>query len=285
MSGLAIVTGAGHGIGTVIAARLATDGFAVGCLDIDGEAATETAAAIRERGAAASGLRCDVRDPAEVRAVMEALVAEFGPIHGVVNNAMSWAPTGPVLGIADEQWHADIAMLLGSYRTVTAGANPHLAPGSSVVMISSVHGLFGSAGWGSYAVAKAGIIQLARVLASELGPRGIRVNAVAPGIIAHHEGLEKYVGRPELLQQHVVAAPLRRTGTADDVAGTVSFLVGPDSTWLTGQTITVDGGMTSVLQLTELELYSGIWPDGAWPPQPQHSTESQYSPESSSDAH
>ena len=279
MGGLAVVTGAGHGIGSVIAARLAVDGFAVGCLDIDGDAAADTAGTIRGRGQLASGLRCDVRDPVEVRVVMESLVSEFGPIHGVVNNAMSWAPAGPVLGIDEAQWHADIAMLLGSYRTVTAGADPHLAPGSSIVMISSVHGLFGSAGWGSYAVAKAGIISLARVLASEMGPRGIRVNAVAPGIIAHHEGLEKYVGRPELLQQHVVASPLRRTGTAEDVAGTVSFLLGPDSTWVTGQTITVDGGMTSVLQLTELELYSGIWPDGAWPPQPQHS------PESPADAH
>jgi NAD(P)-dependent dehydrogenase (short-subunit alcohol dehydrogenase family) len=271
VGGLAVVTGAGHGIGTVIADRLGADGFAVGCLDIDGVAASGRASLIRDRGQVAVGRRCDVRDTAEVRAVMESLVNEFGPIHAVVNNAMSWAPTGPVLGIDELQWHADIAMLLGSYRTVTAGANSHLAAGSSVVMISSVHGLFGSAGWGSYAVAKAGIIQLARVLASELGPRGIRVNAVAPGIIAHSDGLEKYVGRPDLLQQHVVASPLRRTGTAEDVAGAVSFLVGRDSTWITGQTITVDGGMTSVLQLTELELYSGIWPDGAWPPQPQNS--------------
>jgi NAD(P)-dependent dehydrogenase (short-subunit alcohol dehydrogenase family) len=278
VGGLAVVTGAGHGIGSVLAARLAADGYSVGCLDIDGEAAAENANEIRLRGHVASGRRCDVRDATEVRAVLTSLVDEYGPIHGLVNNAMSWAPEGSVLSINEERWQADMTMLLGSYRTVTAAANTYLSTGGSVVMISSVHGLFGSAGWGSYAVAKAGIIQLARVLASEMGPRNIRVNAVAPGIIAHSEGLEKYRGRPELEHQHVVASPLRRTGTAEDVAGVVSFLVGPDSSFVTGQTITVDGGMTSVLQLTELELYSGIWPDGAWPPQPKDS------PEASSDA-
>ncbi len=243
---VAVVTGAGQGIGAAIARRLAGDGMSVAVIERDGAAAADTVEAIREKGGTALAIACDVTRTAEVDAMAERVAAELGRPGVLVNNA-GITRDGLLFAMDDEDWDAVVDVHLnGSFRCVRAVA-PHMAAQGRgrIVNLSSIAAL-GNPGQANYATAKAGIQGLTRTLAIELGPAGITVNAVAPGFVdtAMTDAVARRMRKdPALLRAEAASrAPLRRVGVPEDIAGVVAFLAGPDAGYLTGQTLYVDGG-------------------------------------------
>lgn len=243
---VAIVTGAGRGIGQGIALMLAERGAKLGVLDVDPALARETAAAI---GAAAIGLACDVADLASVDGAFTAVEREFGPVDVLVNNAgISPKQQGRRADIQDmppEEWRRVMAVNLdGAFHCVRRAVPAMIAARrGAIVNQSSVagktfYGDFPLTGV-HYAASKAGLIGFTKHLAGELGPHGITVNAIAPGRI--DTPLMRGVAA-EINESIRRDTPLGRLGTPEDVARAVCFLTGPDAAFVTGQTIDVAGG-------------------------------------------
>ncbi|AOR34234.1 beta-ketoacyl-ACP reductase [Streptomyces fodineus] len=243
---VAIVTGAGQGIGAAIARRLAFDGMSVAVLERVETATVETVEAIRANGGTAVGIACDVTRTAEVDAMADLVAARLGPADVLVNNA-GITRDNLLFAMGDDDWDEVIDVHLhGSFRCARAvGRHMREQGHGRIVNVSSVAAL-GNPGQANYATAKAGIQGLTRTLAIELGPSGITVNAVAPGFV--HTAMTDAVARrirkdPAQLRDAAASrVPLRRVGVPEDIAGVVAFLAGPDAGYLTGQTIQVDGG-------------------------------------------
>ena len=238
---VALVTGGARGIGRGIAGRLAAEGAAVAIVDIDGPAAGTAAVEIGATGARAASYVCDVRDSGQVLEVVDRVVADFGRLDVLVNNA-GVARDGLLMRMKPEDWDLVLAInLKGAFNFIRAGCRQMMKQRSgSIVNISSVVGLMGNAGQANYSASKAGLLGLTKSAAKEFSSRGIRVNAVAPGLIE----TEMTAGLPvEVKAGWLEIIPLGRGGTIQDVAGVVAFLAGPDSAYLTGQVIQIDGGM------------------------------------------
>ncbi|MFE7355850.1 SDR family NAD(P)-dependent oxidoreductase [Streptomyces sp. NPDC057543] len=239
-----LITGAGQGIGAATARRLASEGARVLVTDLDGDRAERTAAAIRETGGTAEALDCDVSDRAAVEAAVAHAVAAFGSLDVLVNNAYACTPDVPLFEEEpDEAWQRDLDITLtGPYRCARA-ALPHLVASGrgAIVNIGSVNGEqdFGNH---AYSAAKAGLGSLTRTLAGHAGPRGVRVNLVAPGTIR----TDAWAGRDAQLSRVSGLYPLGRVGEPDDIASAVAFLASRDAAWITGTTLRVDGGLTAV---------------------------------------
>ena len=224
---LALVTGAGRGLGAAIASRLRADGYAVACLDLCvGEGITA----------------CDVSNAAEVDACFAALPS--APIV-VVNNA-GIVRFGPLLELFDHDFRAVVDVnLIGTFNVARAAARRMKADGvaGSIINITSMNGVAAGPNSGAYGSTKAAIALLTQQMAIEWGPLGIRVNAVAPGLI--DAGMSKPIyADPQARSARSARVPIGRLGTAEDVANVVSFLAGPQSAYITGQEILVDGGVT-----------------------------------------
>jgi 3-oxoacyl-[acyl-carrier protein] reductase len=239
---VALVTGGSRGIGRAVVQRLAADGFDVAfCYQSNTAAAEQTARLAEAAGARALAKPVDVADADAVRAFVAATEAELGPIAAVVNSA-GIVRDKVLLSMKDDDWHSVIdTNLSGTYNVCRAAVFPLMKRrGGSIVNLSSVAGVYGNPGQANYSASKAGIIGLTRALAKEVGGYGIRVNAVAPGFIdTDMTGDLSEKNRTEMMAQ----IPLKRWGTADEVADMVSFLVSDRAAYVTAAVLNVDGGI------------------------------------------
>jgi 3-oxoacyl-[acyl-carrier protein] reductase len=239
---VAVVTGAGRGIGHAISLRLASEGARVACVSRSEENARRAADELNERRAgAAKPYAVDVADHSAVQKIGAEILQEFGRIDILVNNA-GIARDGLAMRMSVEDWDIVITTnLRGAFNFTQAVARAMTKQRSGrIINITSVIGLIGNAGQTNYAASKAGLVGFTKSLARELASRNITVNAVAPGFIRTDmtSGLSNEI--KATIQARI---PLGRTGTAEDVANVVAFLASADASYITGQTICVDGGI------------------------------------------
>jgi 3-oxoacyl-[acyl-carrier protein] reductase len=241
-TGVAVITGGTRGIGLAVAKRLAGDGYDV-LLTYRGDA--EAAAAAKD-GLAGSGrqvevIAADISTADGAGRAIEAAMQSLGRLDVLVNNAGITRDT-LLMRMSDDDWDAVLTTnLKGAFLTTKAAIRPMLRQRSGrIVNITSVVGQVGNAGQANYAAAKAGLIGFTKSLAKEVGSRGITVNAIAPGFI----DTRLTAALPDEMKTMLLErTPLNRLGTPEDVAGAVAFLVGPDASFITGHTLTVDGGL------------------------------------------
>ena len=240
---VALVTGASRGIGAACAQRLAADGWDVALTYATDRAACEqTADAVRAAGRRALTVQVDTRDPDAVDAAIAAVEDTLGPLEAIVVNAGT-TRDGLAIRMTAEDWQTPIQVNLeGAASTIRAGAARMQARKSgSIVAVTSIVGEHGNAGQANYAASKAGMMGMVRSLAKELGPDGIRINAVAPGFIRTR--LTDVLGDDQVARLQSATA-LGRLGDPEDVAGPVAFLVSPASRFVTGTLVDVDGGLS-----------------------------------------
>ncbi len=243
---VAIVTGAGSrgpglGNGKATAILFAREGARVLCVDLVKERADETLGLIRAEGGEADAFAADVTRADDCRAMVDAAVERWGGLDVLHNNVGIESRTD-LLDTTEEEWDQTLRVDLTSMFLATKSAVPALAArgGGSVICVSSIAGLRG-VGRTAYAAAKAGVIGLVRSVAGQLGPQGIRVNAIAPGLV--WTPMVELRG-PEAREQRRRASPLGTEGTAWDVAWGAVYLASDESRWVTGQTLVIDAGLT-----------------------------------------
>jgi len=242
----ALVTGAGRGIGEALAGGLAAGGAAVAVCDVDGAAAAKTAAGIAERhGGRAVGITVDIADSAAVRMAVGNAESELGPIDVLVNNA-GIDVIERFVDSVEETWDRIIAVNLRGTITVTrAVLDGMIERGAGrIIHIASDAGRVGSSGEVVYSATKGGVIAFGKALAREVGRYGITVNSVCPGP-TDTALLGQVAAYSQKMHDAVVRSiPLRRVGEPTDIAGAVAFLASDDASYITGQTLSVSGGLT-----------------------------------------
>lgn len=242
---VAMVTGAGHGIGRAIAQQLSSEGAAVAVLEINEQRGRETVELLRAEGRKAFLVGADITIPSEVEAAVGAVAEAIGSINLLVNNA-AFTDAGKFEAMSIDSWHHEIDVNLhGTFHCIRA-VLPMMKAGNggAIVNLSSVNGLryFGNP---SYSAAKAGIISLTQAVASEFGPQGIRCNAVCPGSVRTDN--ETWTMRqqrdPEVFQKLARWYPLGRVAEPEDIAKAVAFLGSDEAAYINGVALPVDGGL------------------------------------------
>jgi len=252
---VALVTGAGQGIGRGIALRLAREGFDVAVLDVNHQTARAVCGEVQASGARAMALVVDLLDVQAIQPAIQRLVQEMGRLDVLVNNAGN-VPITPLLEITEAEWDRVLDLnLKASFFCLQAAGRVMMAQRSGcIVNMTSISGLGPRPVQTHYAAAKAGVISLTTSAALTFAPYRITVNAVCPGVVDTPLTQQIHVDRSRLagitleesLARKVSHIPLGRIETPEDVAGVVAFLVSPDGAYITGQTIVVDGGMLLV---------------------------------------
>ena len=247
---VAVVTGAGGGIGQGIALGLAKFGADIAVLDIDGDRAARTVTAIGELGREALAIPVDVMDSEGVRNAVGQAAERFGRINILVNNA-GGVRAARFLDQSERSWRRHIDINLVSMLSATSASVPHMitAGGGSIVNVTSIEGLRAAPMYAVYAACKAGMINFTKTMALELGEHNIRINAIAPdqtitpGMRANRTGpVDPSTWYERSAESVARAIPLRREGIVDDCAATAVFLSSKMGSYITGETISVDGG-------------------------------------------
>ena len=242
---VALITGSSRGIGRSIAETMAGLGAKVVVSSRKADACEEVAAAIRKDGGEAHVIPCNIGRREEVEALVKGTLDKFGKIDALVCNAAVNPYYGPLAGIADEQFDKIMATNIRSNLWLANLAIPGMAErnGGTVTIISSIGGIRGSNILGAYGISKAADFALARALAVEWGPKNIRVNCIAPGLVK--TDFAKALWEDEAnLKRRLVTTPLRRIGEPEDIGGIAAFLAAPAGAFITGQVIVADGGVT-----------------------------------------
>ena len=244
---VAVITGAARGIGFGIAQRFASEGARVAVLDLDEASAAEAARRLPAvEGARAIGIGCDVTDTESAEAAVDRVVSELDGIHVLVNNA-GITRDNLLFKMTDDDWDAVMNVHLRGAFLMTRAAQKHFVAQKygKILNLSSVSAL-GNRGQANYSAAKMGIQGLTRTLGIELGPFGINANAVAPGFIVTEmtdDTARRLKMEPEELQRlNAEATPVRRVGQPADIAAAAAFLCSDEASFITGQTLYVDGG-------------------------------------------
>jgi len=239
---IAIVTGGSRGIGKAIVKRLAAEGASVALTYAsNAEAAAQTVEEVRIAGGNVKAYHCDNADSASIEATVNAVIADFGGLDVLVNNA-GITRDGLLARMSEADWDAVIDTNLKGTFLFSKAAIKHMMSKRQgrVINIASVVGITGNPGQANYVSSKAGVIGLTKSVAKELAGRNITANAIAPGYIS-----TDMTAKLNEAQQAAIAAliPMKRQGTPEEVAAAVAFLAGPDSVYITGQVLCVDGGM------------------------------------------
>ncbi len=242
---VALITGASSGIGRATAEAMARQGARVAVNFHKNPAGAEaTAEAVRGAGGEALVVRADVTRDAEIRAMVEAVRAKWGRIDILVNNAGDLLARRTLADMTEDYWDQIMDLNLKSVFLVVKAVWEEMAARKSgcIINVSSIAGRNGGGhGAAAYAAAKGGLLTYTKGLAKELAPHGVRVNGIAPGVIAtpYHERYSP----PEVFQKFVAAIPLARAGTAEEIADVIVFLASPAARYMTGETVEVNGGM------------------------------------------
>jgi 3-oxoacyl-[acyl-carrier protein] reductase len=239
---IALITGAAQGIGLATARKFAAEGASLVLCDRNPATLEPVAAELRAAGAPVLAQALDVSDRAAFSALVEAAIARFGQIDTLVNNA-GITRDARLVNMTDEQFDAVIEVNLRAvFRCTQIVATHMIARGSGAILsASSVVGLYGNFGQTNYAATKAAVIAMTKTWARELGPKGVRANAVAPGFI---QTPMLSTIPDKVMQQLAERVPLRRLGQADEIASVYAFLASSEASYINGAVIEVDGGMT-----------------------------------------
>lgn len=236
---LAIVTGSGSGMGAGLAPMLARDGFDVLLVGRTAAALAPVATQCEQAGARTATIAVDLTTDASAATVVEGALQAFGRIDALVHCAGIYRD-GPLESFGMQDYDDIFAINVRASFRLTAAASPHLPSGGSVLFVGSNVTAFGRPLMSAYSASKAAVEDLARSLAVELGPRGIRVNAVSPGI-TRTEMTEQVVDNPELQAEIIADTPLGRVGEVADLAATMAFLCSPGAAYMSGSVVVVDG--------------------------------------------
>ena len=242
---VALITGSSRGIGRAIAEAFAEAGARVVVSSRNTDACERAAQAIRSRGGEALAIACNVSDRDAIDALVTGAVERLGPIDVLVGNAAANPYFGPLRDIEDRAWDKVMGTNVRSNLWLCNRVIPGMAErgGGAVILVSSIAAFKGDAALGAYSVSKAAQIQLVRSLAVEWGPAGVRVNAIAPGLVRTDFARALWEDDARRAARERVT-PLRRIGEPEDVAGAAVFLASRAGAYVTGQCIVVDGGVT-----------------------------------------
>lgn len=243
----ALVTGASYGIGAAIAVALARDGYDVAVTELKADALSDTLAQIKACGVQGFPVALDTRSQDSVEACMRNVLKAFGSLDLLVNNA-GVLLRKPVIDMTREEWNTVMDVNLTGTFFMSQQMGRHLIATKrkgSIISIASTHGIVGIGGISAYGISKAGITQMTRMLAIEWAEHGIRVNAIAPGTTETPTRKKSLGADPARRQMMIERIPFKRFCTEADVAGLASYLASPAAEYITGQTMLVDGGLTS----------------------------------------
>ncbi len=247
MTRAAFVTGASYGIGAACALALARDGFDVAVSELDPKNLADTVAGLGATGVRAVPVELDLRSLASIERAMKDVLAAFGQLDVLVNSA-GVTLGKPALDMTGEEWDAVLDVNLKGTFFMSQQMGRHLVAtrrGGSIISVASTHGVLGFPTRSAYGISKGAIVQMTRMLAIEWAEHGIRVNAIAPGTVETPTRKAFFDANPGRRQVMIDRVPLKRFGTPEEMAGAVAYLASPQAAYITGQTLLLDGGLTS----------------------------------------